>query len=152
MCIVPKEEHKFLEFINIVRLRLKSHDEILTQNRLLILEILYVNSNHLCVNEIVNYAKVYKIKLTLNTIYKILSFLETFNIIDSIVIDNKKRYELTYLKKPHYHMYCSQCHTIEEFSNLEIHDLFLNELKKLDFQPTGFNVIINGICKKCKNL
>ncbi|TET87491.1 MAG: hypothetical protein E3J96_05400 [Sulfurovum sp.] len=75
---------------------------------------------------------------------------EAYGIVDSIIVDNKKRYELLYLKKPHYHLYCQECHKILEFESLDIHDMFLTHLKSLEFQPTNFNVIINGVCKKCQ--
>ncbi len=48
-------------------------------------------------------------------------------------------------------MYCQDCHKISEFESLDIHNKFLGQLNDISFQPTNFNVIINGICKKCQN-
>ncbi|MCK5293348.1 MAG: transcriptional repressor [Arcobacteraceae bacterium] len=142
----------FLEFIELINKRLISHEQILTPNKEFILKILFDNSEHLSVNEIVNLSKTEDgKKLDTTTVYRILSNFETFNIIDSILLDdNKRRYELSYLKKPHYHLYCQYCSQIIEFESLDIHDKFLSQLNNINFQPTSFNVIINGVCKKCQ--
>ncbi len=141
----------FSDFIELVEKRLSSHDQILTINKKQILEILFTNTEHLSVNDIVNISKKSKDKkLDTTSVYRILSSFETFGIVDSILLDdNKRRYELSFLKKPHYHLYCQECHKIAEFESLDIHDMFLTQLKNIDFQPTNFNVIINGVCKEC---
>ena len=53
-------------------------------------------------------------------------------------------------RKPHYHLYCQECNTISEFESSEIHNLFLSSLENINFKPTNFNVIINGVCNKCQ--
>jgi len=66
------------------------------------------------------------------------------------MLDDKKRFELVYCKQPHYHLYCQECNKVMEFESLDIHDLFIKHLKNIDFKPTNFNVIINGVCTKCQ--
>lgn len=153
MCQVPKIKTKeYLDFFNLINNRLSLHNQFLTTNKIKILEILFENSEHLSVEEIVNLSiKTKEYKLSSTTVYRILSSFEAFDIIDSVLLDDsKKRYELTYLKKPHYHLYCQECSELIEFESLDIHDSFLTQLKNLNFQPTNFNVIINGVCNKCK--
>lgn len=143
---------EFLDFIKLIDKRLNSHEQILTLNKKLILKILFDNSGHLSANDIVNISEDSDSKqLDTTTVYRILSNFETFGIVDSVLFDdNKKRYELSYLKKPHYHLYCQDCSKIIEFESLDIHNKFLTQLKSLKFQSTNFNVIINGVCQKCQ--
>ena len=82
--------------------------------------------------------------------YRILSAFETFGIVDTLIVEDRKLYELAYIKQPHYHLYCMECQKIIEFSNVEIHEKFLKELRDRKFTATGFNVIINGVCKECQ--
>lgn len=151
MSISSIEKKEFIEFLAIVKLRLKSHNQSLTKNKQFILEILYDNLSHLSVEEIVEIAKQHSVKLPMTTIYRTLSSFEAFGVVDTILVDDKKRYELIYFKKPHYHLYCGVCHKILEFSSIDIHNSFLEELAHMDFTPTNFNVIINGVCKECQN-
>ncbi len=146
-----KEIQEYLNFLNIVDKRLASLNQILTINKTKIIEILFENSEHLSVIDIVKISNNQESNcLTTTTVYRVLSSFEAYGIVDSITVDDKKRYELLYFKKPHYHLYCQECHKIAEFESLDIHDMFLTNLKSLEFQSTNFNVIINGVCKKCQ--
>jgi len=152
MCKVPTNQiQEYIEFLKIVEKRLESHNQILNINKSIILEILFENSEHLSADDIILLSKAKESnKLSVTTAYRILNIFESLGIVDSIIIDDKKRYELSYFKQPHYHLYCQNCHKIHEFENLDIHDEFLTNLRKIDFKPTNFNVIINGVCKQCQ--
>ena len=153
MCKAPVNNlSEYIEFLKIVEKRLESHNQILTINKSIILELLFENSEHLSVEDIIQLSKQKQSNsLNVTTVYRGLSTFETFGIVDSIIIDDKKRYELSYFKQPHYHLHCQSCNKISEFESLDIHDMFLNNLKNIDFKPTNFNVIINGVCKKCQD-
>lgn len=146
---IDNSEYKI--FFNIIKKRFERHSQIFTLNKQTIFRILYENDDHLSVDDIVVIAKK-NFEKTLNnsTVYRILSAFEMLGIVDNIVVDDKKRFELIYFKQPHYHLYCEECNTVSEFESLDIHDLFLKNLKSLNFKPTNFNVIINGVCQKCQ--
>jgi Fe2+ or Zn2+ uptake regulation protein len=152
MCKVPTNKlDEYIDFLKIVEKRLEFHNQILTINKSIILELLFENSEHLSADDIVQLSKTKQANtLNVTTAYRALSTFETFGIVDSISIDDKKRYELSYLKRPHYHLYCQSCNAISEFECLDIHDKFLQSLKRLSFTPTNFNVIINGVYNKCQ--
>ncbi len=153
MCKVPTNKlNEYIDFLKIVEKRLESHNKILTINKSIVLELLFENSEHLSTDDIIQLSKKKKENsLNTTTTYRILNTFETFGIVDSILIDDKKRYELSYFKQPHYHLYCQSCHLISEFECFDIHDKFLHNLRDLSFAPTNFNVIINGVCKKCQS-
>jgi Fur family ferric uptake transcriptional regulator len=152
VCINFKQSQEYKDLLRVVKKRLHSHNLTFTKNKSKILEILYFNQDHISVEEIVATSKKMDEKIPMTTAYRVVSELETFGIIESIVIDDTKRYELSYLKKPHYHIYCNECHSVSEFENEEIHQKFLDELKLQNFQATNFNVIISGVCEKCQKL
>jgi len=141
-----------IKLMKLIEKRLDTRGQVLTINKKVIVKILLENSEHLTVDDIVGISEKNKYKkLDRTTVYRILSKFESYDIVDSIVLnDNKKRYELTYLKNPHYHIYCNECNNMSEFENLDIHDKFLSQLKNENFQPMNFNIIINGVCKKCQ--
>ena len=145
-------KNEYLVLVNIIKKRFEKHNQIFTINKEIIFKILFESCEHLCVDEIVQIAQdKFKSELKESTVYRILSSFETLGIVDNIIIDDKKRFELVYFKKPHYHIYCQECNKVEEFESAEIHQAFLNHLMEIEFKPTNFNVIINGVCKKCQN-
>jgi len=151
MCRLPNVENsEYLTLFNIIKKRFEQHSQIFTINKQIIFKILFENSEHLSVDEIVSISnKYFKQVLNNSTVYRILSSFEVLGIVDNIVVDDKKRFELVYFKQPHYHMYCQECNQVFEFESIDIHDMFLKQLKNVGFKPTNFNVIINGICSKC---
>ena len=152
MCkLTTKEDNEYTNVFNIIKKRFEKHSQIFTINKQIIFRILFENSEHLSVDEIVIIANNYfKQELNSSTVYRILSSFELLGIVDYIVVDDKKRFELVYFKQPHYHLYCQECNKVMEFESLDIHNLFLAHLKSIDFKPTNFNVIINGVCQKCQ--
>jgi Fe2+ or Zn2+ uptake regulation protein len=152
MSKLPNVENKeYLSIFSIIKRRFEQHHQIFTVNKQIIFRILYENDEHLSVEEIACIAsEYYKQSLNHSSVYRILSFFEVLGIVDNISVDDKKRFELVYCKQPHYHLYCQECNKVREFESLDIHDLFLAHLKSIDFKPTNFNVIINGVCQKCQ--
>ena len=152
MCKLPAiENNEYINIFNIIKKRFEKHSQIFTINKQMIFKILYNNSEHLSVDEIVLIAnKHFDLVLNNSTVYRILSAFEMLGIVDNILVDDKKRFELVYFKQPHYHLYCQECNKVMEFESLDIHNLFLAHLKSIDFKPTNFNVIINGVCQKCQ--
>ncbi len=152
MCKLPTvENNEYINICNIIKKRFEQHSQIFTVNKQMVFKILYNNSEHLSVDEIVLIAnKHFDLVLNNSTVYRILSAFEMLGIVDNIVVDDKKRFELVYFKQPHYHLYCQECNKVMEFESLDIHDLFLAHLKSINFKPTNFNVIINGVCTKCQ--
>jgi len=152
MCKLPTvENNEYINIFNIIKKRFEKHSQIFTINKQMIFKILYNNSEHLSVEEIVLIGnKYFEEVLNNSTVYRILSAFEMLGIVDYIVVDDKKRFELVYFKQPHYHLYCQECNKVMEFESMDVHDLFLAHLKSIDFKPTNFNVIINGVCKKCQ--
>jgi len=136
----------YLEFYEIIKKRVEKHNQIFTINKQEVMKVFFNSLEHLSIDEII-----LKTKITnKSTIHRVLSSFEGLGIIEGIMIDDIKRYELVYLKQPHYHLYCQECNSISEFDSKDIHNLFLKDLENMNFKATNFNVIINGVCKTCQ--
>lgn len=85
------------------------------------------------------------------TFYRTLKTLEQNNIIHKIVVDNQLvKYALseneTSLEK-HVHFYCNKCHTVECLDDVLVKQYDLPE----GYSEKTTEVLIKGICAKCKN-
>ena len=146
MCKVEKPNNNYIDLYKIIKKRVEQHKQVFTKNKQEVFKSLFNSSDHLSVDEIIEDTQIFN----RSTINRVLTSFEGLGIIECIIIVDVKRYELVYLKQPHYHLYCQECNNISEFSNLEIHKLFLNNLENMNFKATSFNVIINGVCNKCQ--
>lgn len=106
----------------------------LTTARVALLEILKKACKPLCYEDIKS-----DISMDKATFYRNISKFEKEGILNSFESNDKKRYfELR--AKPHAHFVCIKCNSIECIKDLDI---------KLDGYEVS-NVIVNGVCKKCK--
>jgi Fe2+ or Zn2+ uptake regulation protein len=153
MSIFPNTTKKeYLYLIDIIKKRFEKHNQVFSSNEENIFKILFECTEHLSLDEIVkNVYDIFEVDLNGSLVYKTLSSFETLGIVENIMIDEKKRYELSYFKNTHYHLYCQECNKIEEFESAQIHQSFVKHLMDVEFRATNFNVIINGVCKKCQN-
>ncbi|MEA3289284.1 MAG: transcriptional repressor [Campylobacterota bacterium] len=107
----------------------------LTTARVALLEILKKADSPLCYDDIKS-----DISMDKATFYRNITKFEQQEILNSFESNDKKRYFELKLT-PHAHFVCIKCNSVECIDNLNI---------KLDGYEVQ-NVIINGICKKCKN-
>lgn len=123
-----------------------------TNQREIILETLYNNSDHLTpelLHDLIqqNYPD---IKVGIATVYRTLSLLEESALVTSISFGAQgKKYELD-TKHHHDHMICSNCGTIIEFVNEEIERLQNEVAKQHQFKITNHIMQIHGLCKDCQ--
>ena len=96
MCKIPDivaiNSMEFSNFIKLIEKKLISCEQLLTSNKKQILKILFENSEHLSVANIVNISNISGDKgLDTTTTYRILSAFENFGIVDSILLDDNKK-------------------------------------------------------------
>ncbi|MEA3352666.1 MAG: transcriptional repressor [Campylobacterota bacterium] len=108
----------------------------LTTARVALLEILKGAKAPLCYDDIKS-----DISMDKATFYRNITKFEKEGILNSFESNDKKRYFELKLK-PHAHFVCIKCNSVECIEDLDI------KLEGYEVQ----NVIVNGICKKCKNI
>ncbi|SFV61909.1 Ferric uptake regulation protein FUR [hydrothermal vent metagenome] len=132
---------------------LKDNGLKFTKQRDIILKTLYSNSGHFTPEELLLIIKKSypDIKIGIATIYRTLSLLEESKIVDSISFGAKgKKYEIG-VKEHHDHLLCIKCGKIIEFldETIELQQEII--AKKFNFEMTGHNMNIIGICNECQN-
>ncbi len=88
--------------------------------------------------------------LSLSTAYRILGFFISVGLVNKISVMGSEvwLYELNCNQHKHYAV-CLNCHKIIEMEHCPI-ETFMPELEDGDFQVTGHNLEIYGLCKACK--
>ena len=123
-----------------------------TEQRAIILQILFSIDEHLNAEEIHDVVKkdYPESNIGIATIYRTLSFLEEANLITSISFGTDgKKYEAN-KDEHHDHLICTKCGKIIEFVDEEIEKKQEQIAKKNGFTITSHSMQIFGICADCK--
>ncbi len=121
-----------------------------TKQREIILETVLDDKNHLSAEDIYNkISKKYKDEnIGMATVYKALKFLEETELINSITIDNTKKFE-TNFKGHHDHLVCVKCNKIIEFMSETIEDEQEKIAKDNKFVLLKHTMYLYGYCGNC---
>lgn len=122
----------------------------LTAQRQAILDVINRSDKHWDADEVAYALKKQGTPIGIATVYRGLAALAERNLIQSIQLADKKRYERAD-KAHHDHLVCTGCGDIEEFCKPEIEDLQDLVAKENDFHIQGHQLLIFGHCKTCTN-
>jgi Fur family ferric uptake transcriptional regulator len=135
------------------KLKLAVKDKTLkyTKPRELVLETIYNSQTHLNAEQI--HTRLQHTHKSANvgiaTVYRNLIFLESANLISSILLDdNLKQYEIN-LDKHHDHLICVRCGKIVEFINPIIETQQENTATQHNFKLLDHTMYLYGICQFC---
>ena len=85
------------------------------------------------------------------TVYRTLQLLVDCNLLSAIKLgENHTHYEPQYGRHNHYHLICSQCGKVIEFSSTTIQNLRDELDDSFGFDISGKTIEITGICRECK--
>jgi Fur family peroxide stress response transcriptional regulator len=127
--------------------KLRAHNLKATPQRLEIVNALHINGH-------MNVEKLYEIMLkkfnsiSLATIYKNINLMLNAAFIQEVKIPNTKSvYELT--KDSHSHLVCNNCGKVEDII-LDLSELTEHASKNFSFKIDKADLVLSGLCKKCK--
>lgn len=116
-----------------------------------VLSIIYKSGTHLSPEEVTQQIKMTDKNASLSSVYRILSFLESEELICGLKTDKGgKRYEIA-SKSHHDHIICLECGEIIEFVNQEIEDLQLEIAEKYGAKLISHDMKLFVKCKNCLN-
>ncbi|TZE80950.1 Fur family transcriptional regulator [Calorimonas adulescens] len=143
------------ERIPLIKDLLRKSGYRLTKQKEVILKAILNENRHLTVEEI--YEKIKRHGIGLATVYRAINMFQDTGIVKRIDINNKRYYELKiYSKKPlHIHFKCMKCGKVIDVDNMEIIIEYLKINNKAEkfygFEIDDADIILNGICKECKD-
>ena len=89
--------------------------------------------------------------LSLGTVYRNLSQLTEHGYISKLSIPNESdRFDKNV--KPHAHLVCEKCNNIFDIESSSISNFLSNLSTEQGINILKYDIILNGICKNCKNL
>lgn len=121
-----------------------------TEQRLLILEIIRNGSNHFTAQDVFEAVVARNPAIGFATVYRFLRTLSEHNYVTEVRMGGMPaRYE--WAEKDHHdHLTCVQCHKIVEFENYEIERLQEKVAQEFGFQLTHHLLELYGVCPECQ--
>lgn len=115
-----------------------------------ILNFIKESHTHLTAEEIYLSLKAKNSTVSKGTVYRNLNVLVEDNLIIKLPIDNgPDKYD--YVHKPHHHAVCKKCGKVYDFDyEIDIKKLKRSILLKTDLEDISDYIIVQGICKNCK--
>ncbi|RDU25122.1 Fur family transcriptional regulator [Anaerosacchariphilus polymeriproducens] len=123
------------------------------QKKLILLELIDATS-HLTAEEL--YQKLKEEKVGLATVYRSLKVFTNLGIVKEIPMDGLNYYELRiFSKKPlHIHFKCTNCNVMIDIDDSDINLDYIKLNQKVEmkrgFAVKDSNIVLLGLCKKCK--
>ena len=123
-----------------------------TPQREELLKTIFTVSTHFDVDFLHSQLKEKGVKVSKATIYRAIPLMKDCGVINDVTrIDNKDYYEFAYNRQHHDHMICTNCGSIIEFHNEKIEELQHYICDEHNFFPETHQLIIRGLCEKCRS-
>jgi len=121
-----------------------------TRQREQILSVLRASEKPMTASEILACAQKTGCSFQLSTVYRALAVFAEKGVVDktNIIKNDTAVYELNRNRHRHYAV-CIKCHKIIPMDNCPM-EKFIPVLEEEDFQITGHNIEIYGVCSKCR--
>ncbi len=122
----------------------------LTPQRILIADIIHDAKGHLTAVEIIGYVQAKMPGVNKSTIYRTLDMLEEAGCVYKSELDNEFIYHHDN-EGHHHHLKCSQCGKTISCDEDIFASVQNSLMKKYSFSVDFKHMVINGICRECKN-
>jgi len=83
------------------------------------------------------------------TVYRTLGKLVDAGLLRCLVTGPRKKYEHDYGYPQHEHLQCNLCGTMIEFQDPRLEAILRDVCRSENFQATGHNFVIRGVCADC---
>lgn len=121
----------------------------ITKHKTAILQLFELHK-HLDANQIYTLLNMTPEKVSLATIYRVLSSFELEGLImKNNFINDQAVYEFANPSEHHDHIICTECNTVFEFYNDKLEKLQDKIAKEYEFKIVSHRLNIYGVCKNC---
>lgn len=130
--------------------QLKKGGVFVTHSRVNVLSAFYLhNRSQLSANEIYSALQKNGRRVSLSTIYSVVTFLTESGLLRITTVQGKKYYEFNYDSYPA-QLVCRRCGFCEKFSNTELIESCKRIADSSGYSSESFSLVIQGVCKNCR--
>jgi Fur family ferric uptake transcriptional regulator len=122
-----------------------------TIQRALLLELLRQSSGHVDADELYHQARKKNPRLSLSTVYRNLQLFKKLGLIEEHHFDEEHHHYEVKSEAEHQHLLCTSCGKVVEFACPVSRKLRKDIGKQYDFDITGVEVRMTGLCSHCRN-
>jgi Fur family ferric uptake transcriptional regulator len=121
----------------------------MTQQRDVLLDVIESAGAHLDADGLYQLARKRDNRISLSTVYRTLALLKQHNLVDELHLSEEHHHYEVKSARQHYHLLCTECGRVEEFSG-EILDPLRDALRREHgFEVTSLQLDIAGRCAQC---
>lgn len=130
--------------------QLKKGGIFVTHTRVNVLSAFYLNNrSQLSANEIYSALQKNGTRVSLSTIYSVVTFLTASGLLRITSFQGKKYYEFNYDSHPA-QLVCGRCGFRQKFSNVELINCCKNLANSSGYSTENFSLVIKGVCNNCR--
>ncbi len=134
-----------------VRRLLNSSSQRVTSQRTLLLELLRRSGGHVDADELYRRARKKNSRISLSTVYRNLQLFKKLELVDERHFDEEHHHYEVKSGDEHQHLLCIHCGKVVEFDYPITGKLKGDIGKKFDFDITGIEIDVTGLCSDCRD-
>ena len=134
-----------------VRQILDRSSQRVTTQRALLLELLRHSGRHVDADELYRRARKKNSRISLSTVYRNLQLFKKLGLIEEHHFDEEHHHYEVKSGTEHQHLLCTSCGKVVEFACPVSRKLRKEVGKQYDFDITGVEVRMTGLCSSCRN-
>jgi Fur family transcriptional regulator, ferric uptake regulator len=122
-----------------------------TRQRAVLLDIIRKSKSHMDADEVYRLARDQQPQLSLSTVYRTLRLFKEMGLVEETHFAEEHHHYEVKSEKEHHHLVCLKCGKVIEFSYPLSRKLRENVPETKDFEITGTEIRIMGLCADCKD-
>jgi Fe2+ or Zn2+ uptake regulation protein len=136
---------------NSARQILDRSSQRVTSQRALLLQLLRQSGGHVDADELYRRARNKNSRISLSTVYRNLQLFKKMGLIEEHHFDEEHHHYEVKSGAEHQHLLCINCGKVVEFACPVSRKLRKDIGKQYDFDITGVEVRMTGLCSRCRN-
>ena len=122
----------------------------MTQQRDILLDVIERAGAHLDADDIYRLARQRDPRISLSTAYRTLSMLKRHQLVDQPHLSEEHHHYEAKSARQHYHLLCTNCGDVQEFSGEPIMHLQETLMREHGFTVSTLQLDIAGVCRRCR--
>lgn len=134
-----------------IRKKLAGSGQRVTSQRLLLLDLIQKQKEHLDADDLYRRARELNPRLSLSTVYRTLRLFKELGLIEELHFQTEHHHYEQRPSREHHHLVCLRCGRIEEFESPHIRGLRQEISRKHRFAITVSEINFTGYCADCRD-